>query len=225
MTRRLLRTAALAAALAGLAAGPASAAPGEITPVGDPIAGSYIVTLKSSVTGIDATARRLAADAGAQVGFVYTSALRGFSIKGSRSEALALSRSPLVASVAEDARYHAVGTQTGGPYGLDRIDQRNLPLNNTYTYANAAPACTPTIIDTGIRTTHSQFEGRASIGYRRRRRRPARRRLQRPRHARRRHDRRHGLRRRQGRHDRRRPRPRLRRLRHELAASSPASTG
>jgi subtilisin family serine protease len=164
MTRRLLRTAALAAALAGLAAAPASAAPGQITPVGDPIAGSYIVTLKSSVTGVDATARRLASGAGARVGFVYTRALRGFSIKGSRSAALALSRSPLVASVAEDARYHATGTQTGGPYGLDRIDQRTLPLNNTFNYANDGAGVHAYDLDTGIRPTHSQFEGRASIG-------------------------------------------------------------
>jgi subtilisin family serine protease len=163
-SRRLLTIAALAGALATATTGSASAAPGQIDTVGEPIADSYIVTLRSSVADVGATARRLAADAHGRLGFTYTHALRGFSIKASRSAALALSRNPLVASVAEDARYHAVGTQTGGPYGLDRIDQRNLPLNNTYTYANDGAGVHAYDLDTGIRPTHVQFEGRATIG-------------------------------------------------------------
>jgi subtilisin family serine protease len=162
--RRLLKLAVLAGALTAAAPGSASAAPGQIKQVADAIPGSYIVTLRATATDVPAAAHRLAANANARVGFLYMHALRGFSIKGSRRAALALTRNPLVAAVAEDARYHAVGTQTGGPYGLDRIDQRNLPLNNTFTYANDGAGVHAYDLDTGIRATHVQFEGRATIG-------------------------------------------------------------
>ena len=150
--------------MATAASAPAGAAPGQIDQVADAIPGSYIVTLKTPAAEVPQTARRLAARAGGRVGFVYTSALKGFSIKASRDAVLALTRNPLVASVAEDARYRVVGTQTGGPYGLDRIDQRNLPLDNTFNYANDGAGVNAYILDTGIRPTHTQFEGRASIG-------------------------------------------------------------
>ncbi len=55
-------------------------------------------------------------------------------------------------------------TQTGATWGLDRIDQRNLPLNNTYTYTSTGTGVTAYIIDTGIRITHNEFGGRASFG-------------------------------------------------------------
>jgi subtilisin family serine protease len=142
----------------------ASAATRGITPVDDPIAGSYVVTLDDSVTNVTAAAARLAASTNGRLGFLYSSALKGFSIQTSRSGALELTRSPLVTRVQEDGRLHAVGTQTNAIYGLDRLDQRNLPLNQTFVYANDGAGVHAYDIDTGIRPTHSNFEGRASIG-------------------------------------------------------------
>ena len=53
-------------------------------------------------------------------------------------------------------------TQTNPPWGLDRIDQRNRPLSGTYTYNFTGSGVRAYVIDTGIRTTHTQFGGRAS---------------------------------------------------------------
>ncbi|MCB5182935.1 S8 family peptidase [Streptomyces antimicrobicus] len=55
-------------------------------------------------------------------------------------------------------------TQPGAPWGLDRIDQRRLPLSTTYTYRTTAPGVRVYVIDTGLRTTHTEFGGRASVG-------------------------------------------------------------
>lgn len=74
---------------------------------------------------------------------------------------------PAVASVVQDRTFHITGTQPSPPsWGLDRIDQRNLPLNGSYTYPDSAgQGVTAYVIDTGVRITHSDFGGRASNGY------------------------------------------------------------
>ncbi len=167
MRKRMRAVAALAAVVTGAlgSAGAAHAAAGKITSVGDPIAGHYVVTLDVPRAEAGGTARALAAAVGGRVGFVYTHALTGFSISGiTRADALALSRRAAVALVQEDGRLHAIGTQANPPYGLDRIDQRALPLNQSYTYGNDGAGVHAYDLDTGINASHVQFEGRASIG-------------------------------------------------------------
>jgi subtilisin family serine protease len=71
-----------------------------------------------------------------------------------------------VAYVEQNHVLHAFGTQSNPPsWGLDRIDQRNLPLDNSYTYPVTGTGVRAYIIDTGIRFSHGQFGGRASSGY------------------------------------------------------------
>ena len=118
------------------------------------------------------------------------------------------SRPTAVVAIERDADRRHVGPGSHRP-------ARACRSTSTYTYDATGAGVTAYIIDTGIRTTHAQFGGRARLRLRRDRRR-RRRRLQRPRHARRRHRRRLDLRRRQGRQPRRRARARLRRQRHEL---------
>jgi subtilisin family serine protease len=107
----------------------------------------------------------LSATVGASLTNVYGHAINGFSAWMSDEQAVALSDDPRVKFVEEDSVMWATVTQTNPPWGLDRIGQRDLPLNRTYSYTTTGSGVNAYIIDTGIRTTHTQFGGRASVGF------------------------------------------------------------
>jgi len=92
----------------------------------------------------------------------YEHALKGFVAEMDPADALALSEDPDVEFVEEDQPVYAIATQNNPPWGLDRIDQRNLPLNRTYNYSVTGAGVNAYIIDTGIRTSHVDFGGRAT---------------------------------------------------------------
>ncbi|MFD0143129.1 MULTISPECIES: S8 family peptidase [unclassified Streptomyces] len=117
---------------------------------------SWIVVLKDGSTR--------AADLGVTPKHEYRSVLKGFSATMSQARAAALASDPRVAYVEQNATVHMAETQPGATWGLDRIDQRDLPLSTTYTYNTQASNVTAYIIDTGIRTSHSEFGGRARVG-------------------------------------------------------------
>src|SRR6185295_19391516 len=96
----------------------------------------------------------------------FDAALNGFSAFMTETQAIALSQDSRVKFVEEDSIVEASVTQTNPPsWGLDRIGQRDLPLNRTYSYTNTGAGVTAYIIDTGIRITHRDFGGRASVGF------------------------------------------------------------
>ncbi|UBV45138.1 S8 family peptidase (plasmid) [Deinococcus taeanensis] len=101
---------------------------------------------------------------GVQVQHVYSAALNGFAARLSTQNVARLQADPRVKYIEQDAAMHMSATQSGATWGIDRIDQRNLPLSGTYTYDYTASGVRAYIIDTGIRTTHSQFGGRAIWG-------------------------------------------------------------
>ncbi|HEX6870778.1 MAG TPA: S8 family serine peptidase [Micromonosporaceae bacterium] len=161
------------AASALMGAGTAVAAPagGTIVPAGSTaVADSYIVVLKDTAAvrrdGVDVTARALLGQYGGNLGFTYRHALRGFEVGTSEAAARRIAANPAVDYVQQNGVYSIAGTQSPTPsWGLDRIDQRNLPLNNSYTYPTAASGVRAYIIDTGIRFSHSDFGGRAVSGF------------------------------------------------------------
>jgi subtilisin family serine protease len=177
-SRRRL-AAAGAIAVAALALGSLSAVPA--TAAGSPaegvvlnagaegtVADSYIVTLRDSAARADSPqGRAVATKFGAKIKRTYRAALNGYSVELSEAQAKKLAADPAVASVSQNRRFTIDGTQPSPPsWGLDRIDQKALPLNQSYAYPDTAgQGVTAYIIDTGVRITHSDLGGRASYGY------------------------------------------------------------
>ncbi|WAU85141.1 S8 family peptidase [Streptomyces sp. Qhu-G9] len=171
--RRRLAGIGSAALVAGIVSAlPAQAADteGRIQYAGAPgaIANSYIVTLHADVAKAgSAEGRALAKEYGATIERTYKKALNGYAVEAGAAEAKKFAADPAVASVVQNRVFSIEATQPNPPsWGLDRIDQAALPLNQSYTYDDTAgEGVTAYIIDTGVRITHTDFGGRATYGY------------------------------------------------------------
>ncbi|MFD0039315.1 S8 family peptidase [Streptomyces anulatus] len=177
-TKRRIAGAIAAATTLALAVGAGAALPAQAAPAPEgrvlhagaagAVPGSYIVTLKETA-GFRASAaqgEKLIAGYGGRIERTYTSALNGYAAQLSSTGAKRLAADPAVASVEQNQKVHSTATQTNAPWGLDRIDQPNLPLNGTFTYPDSAGVNTTVyVLDTGVRITHQDIVGRASNGY------------------------------------------------------------
>jgi subtilisin family serine protease len=162
---RWLAGLSMVAVVVATAAAPSAAAEGEILGTGNPnaIENSYLVVLNDKTVHTEAGA--IAARYGVQVEHTYQHAVRGFAGTMSEKAARQLAADPRVAYVEQNATVTLAGTQPNPPsWGLDRIDQRDLPMDGNYTYPNDGAGVRAYIIDTGIRVTHNDFGGRASWG-------------------------------------------------------------
>ena len=129
------------------------------------IPGQYIVVFEDRIEDVDSAAADLVANHRGRGRHVYRSALKGFAAELSEQAAARIAEDPRVAYVEEDGVMEISATQSGATWGLDRIDQRDLPLNSTYNYNFTGSGVKAYIIDTGILNSHTQFGGRAIDGY------------------------------------------------------------
>ncbi|MFI9818532.1 S8 family peptidase [Saccharothrix variisporea] len=152
MRKPLLPGLAAAALLVAVVVTPATASEGAVLRAASPwaVPGSYLVKLKPGATAPVAADR------------VFTG---GFSTRLTAREARRLAAHPAVEYVEQDQYVHALSTQPDAPWGLDRTDQRALPLDTTYSYTSTGATTSVYVVDTGIRTTHEEFGGRAFHGW------------------------------------------------------------
>ncbi len=138
----------------------------SVAGAGQVIPGGYIVTLKGApgLARAATVARGLGVSSSA-LRREYNAALNGFAADLSADDVARLSRDPRVASIEADQVFTIENTQSGATWGIDRIDQRALPLSKSYTYTRTGAGVTAYIIDTGIRFSHNEFGGRATSGF------------------------------------------------------------
>jgi len=144
--------------------------------VADRVPGRYIVVLKEEAAATEfeiASGRpsvsqlgfELASRNGGRLVHQYRRALKGMVVTMTEGQAEALARDPRVDYVEEDRIVRLQDAQPNATWGLDRIDQRDLPLDRTYTYETDGSGVTVYVIDTGIRRDHQSLGGRVESGF------------------------------------------------------------
>ncbi|MEO7674181.1 MAG: S8 family serine peptidase [Pyrinomonadaceae bacterium] len=136
----------------------------------NPIPNRYVVVLdpemmRAESESSDMTANHLSESYGGTVDRVYSHAVQGFSAEMSPRQAEKMSSDPRVLFIEEDSEISIETTQTNPTWGLDRVDQRTVPLNTAYNYARTGNGVHVYVIDTGIKPTHVEFGGRASADF------------------------------------------------------------
>lgn len=134
------------------------------------IKNQYIVILNKYVGSSNEFAQGIAKQHGGKVLQTYDAVLKGFAIYlpdvAGTAFVEAMKKNPKVVSVENDTIMKVDATTQSNPdWGLDRIDQKNLPLDSAYSYLQTGSGTTAYIVDTGILSTHQQFSGRVLSGY------------------------------------------------------------
>lgn len=136
---------------------------------GKKIDGQYIVVFKNSVDDAGKSAEQLAKKAGGKIKHIYGNSIKGFTItfpeQASPRALEALQNNPNVEFIEQDSEVFGSETQANATWGLDRSDQRALPMDGTYNYTVSGENVTVYIADSGINYTHVDFGGRASFGF------------------------------------------------------------
>jgi len=138
---------------------------GELKKSKNKVQDSYIVVLEDRVADPNAVADELVTKHRGRKDRVYEKAIKGFAARLSEKDALEIASDSRVKYVEEDGYVSIDTTQSGATWGLDRIDQRDLPLSGTYTYNVNGSGVKAYIIDTGINFAHVDFGGRAVSGF------------------------------------------------------------
>ena len=124
---------------------------------------TYVVILNPGADRV--AAAREFSRAGWRIEHEYTNVFSGFAINLPTQAAAGLARNPKVLSIERDIEVTTFETQSGATWGLDRIDQRALPLSNDFIYSATGAGVRAYIVDTGVRATHTEFIGRMTTGF------------------------------------------------------------
>ncbi|HYO52487.1 S8 family peptidase [Archangium sp.] len=144
---------------------------GKFVTASQAVPGEYIVVLRAprpgeKVLAPSMVAQSLSAQYGGSVFLTYEHALRGFASRMTPEQARAMAADSQVEYVEENGVVRAIGErQPDATWGIDRVDQRDLPLDKTYLYGASGRGVHAYIIDTGIRVTHTEFGGRARADF------------------------------------------------------------
>jgi subtilisin family serine protease len=174
--RRLASVVAVALVAAGpsataLAAGPqdwpvadggATGSPGLAAPGARSPQDRYVVAVRrrGDLSAVERSARA----SGARATGRYSSVLSGFAVQMSAGAAARLARRPGV-TVVPDSVYRGSGIQTDAVWGLDRLDQRSLPLDRSYDRRGAGSGVSAYVVDSGVRADHVELAGRVAAGF------------------------------------------------------------
>jgi len=128
---------------------------------------SYIVVFKDDVNEdeIDGESERMCGGGKAQKERTFKHAVKGFSGRMSNATIEEFRRNPRVKYIEQNQVIKLVATQTAATWGIDRIDQANLPLSTTYNYNTNGSTVDAYIFDTGVRSDHVEFGGRVLAGF------------------------------------------------------------